>query len=116
MLFAKFFTLGLFAIASASPIVVKRDFAAIQKDFAAIDSKLDTIDTKVKAYTGTLSQSLSLYLDILAGQKLVQTATSDITANGALTADQSGTLNTAGGSTVGKLETILGDVIPKVTS
>ncbi|CAH0053798.1 unnamed protein product [Clonostachys solani] len=114
MLFAKIFTLGLVALASAIPVPVKRDFADIQDDFTQVDAKLTSINTKVVAYTGTLSESLSLYLDITNLQTLLKGTTQDVIDNGALTAAQSATLNTAGESTVSLLETILGNIILKI--
>ncbi|CAH0023704.1 unnamed protein product [Clonostachys rhizophaga] len=114
MLFAKIFTLGLVALASAIPVPVKRDFADIQDGFTQIDATLTSINTKVVAYTGSLGESLSLYSDITNLQTLIKGTTQDVIDNGALTADQSATLNTAGESTVSILETVLANVILKI--
>jgi hypothetical protein len=114
MLFAKIFTLGLVALGSAIPVPVKRDFADIQNGFTQIDATLTSINTKVVAYTGSLGESLSLYSDITTLQTLLKGTTQDVIDNGALTAAQSATLNTAGESTVSLLETVLANVIIKV--
>ncbi|VUC36324.1 unnamed protein product [Clonostachys rosea] len=114
MLFAKIFTLGLVALTSAIPLPVKRDFADIQNDFTQIDAQLTSINTKLVAYTGSLGESLALYTDITNLQTLVQGTTQHVIDNGALTVDQSATLNTAGENTVSLLETVLGNVITKL--
>lgn len=114
MHFTNFLTLGLAAIVSATPIVVKRDFNTIVSDFAQIETKLSALDVKIQAYTGTLAQTLSLALDITSLQKLAEDTTDHVKANGALTLDQSITLNTAGEKTVVHLETMLANLKPKV--
>jgi hypothetical protein len=118
MLFSKVLTFALAGFALAAPFEnskAKRDLSLIETDLSTISNQLIALDTKLVAFTGNLLDGLTIYSGILTLEKQIQTATTDVIANGALTIDESAILSAYGEALTSQLGGILNDIIAKVT-
>jgi hypothetical protein len=106
---------ALLGLASASPLV-QRQVAVLTTALTTVNSDLATVDTNVNSFTGTVVQTIELFLVLDDLETDVATTSAAVTTVGSLTIAQSATVFTDLDATTTKLTEVLDDVESKVSS